>query len=518
MLNIRAFIALETTVAATMRSGWNRQAARHLAKLEPLLAAGQWDLAHEYVGRLTLNGVVADHFNRLEELAVSSVLFGAQNVSGALRKVSYVTGSRDVPLTLQQALGHMRLMVERDGSEQVRKALHAAIRVEELVVHDEPVPVEKEERSLYIHRPLLNGVQLIAWAREQGLPSILEEHDLHVTVAFSRDDVEWDDTGFDVQQLLVQGGRRQLKKFGKALVLAFGSDHLQARWDRLREIGASWDHPSYQPHVTISYRAEDVDIGRIEPFAGDLLFGAEVLSEVKEDWGGSIRETKLRKAEMTLAQRLNAAVMGTGGAVIDVGANLTTSRLVSLGFLAEAVDNTVEVYQVNEQLDEKTCPVCMYMHGKTFRVGQEYGRLLSVLGTTDPQELRAAAPWPSRTQKGLQALYGMSLEEMQAAGYGSPPYHPGCRGVPQMVGTVEETYPLGSLSIHEAILPIIPAPTPPIPLAAIPAQIAPKPANWLDLINQIKSQKQREKALLAWADNDLTRVRELLDAAGLPVD
>jgi hypothetical protein len=38
---------------------------------------------------------------------------------------------------------------------------------------------------------------------------------------------------------------------------------------------------------------------------------------------------------------------------------------------------------------------------------------------------------------------GMSLAEMQDAGYGSPPYHPGCRGFLVPLGSVDTSIPLG---------------------------------------------------------------------------
>ena len=159
------------------------------------------------------------------------------------------------------------------------------------------------------------------------------------------------------------------------------------------------------------------------------------------------------KAEkMTLAERLNDAVIGAGRAMIDISANLTTSRLVSLGFLAEAAHRETKTYQVTEELDSRTCAVCRYLHGKTFEVVHEYFRLLSVLGT---QELKSAAPWPRQDTAGLKAVYSMSAAEMQNAGYGSPPYHPGCRGVLALAGSVDEEVPLGSLAVFDMLNPLL---------------------------------------------------------------
>ena len=65
---------------------------------------------------------------------------------------------------------------------------------------------------------------------------------------------------------------------------------------------------------------------------------------------------------------LNDAVVNGGKVAADLGAQLTTSRLVSLGFLSEAQKLGVSKYQVDEVLDDRTCPVCEYMNGKTFDV------------------------------------------------------------------------------------------------------------------------------------------------------
>ncbi|WP_367945139.1 hypothetical protein [Aquamicrobium sp.] len=456
-----------------------------------------------------MNGLVGSSFPRLEELAVSSILFGAQNVTKDLKKTSFVTGSAEIPRGVQQALGHMQAMVERDGAELLRKELHALIRSEELQIRE---PLGKEEETLYAMRPLKNAVQLIAWAKAQGFPSTLEDDDFHVTICYSKAKVEWDDVEPRGDTITVSGGARQIELFGKAIVLTFDSDELQARNRELRKAGASSDHPAYRPHVTISYAIEDFDFSLVEPFTGDLVFGAEKFAPVKEDWSSDIKEIRLNKAELSLAERLNNAVLGKGGKIIDIGANLTTSRLVSLGFLAEAIDAGLDTYQVNEVLDEKTCPVCRYMHGKTFRVEREYSRVLNVMATSDPKELKGLAPWPLQTKAGLKQLYSMSLGDMQSSGYGSPPYHPGCRGMLALQGSVIEEFPIGSIAIAEAAtLPSKTKPTTPEPTLAWTE----KPYAWLELVDKLKSQNRREAALSAWSNDDLDTVRQILVDAGL---
>jgi hypothetical protein len=151
---------------------------------------------------------------------------------------------------------------------------------------------------------------------------------------------------------------------------------------------------------------------------------------------------EITKADVfSLADKLNAAVLGTGKGLI-AGANATTSRLVSYGFLAQAQAMGIDTYQVTEVLDNAICPVCQTMHGKTFKVAREHARLEQVLQIQDPAALKTAAPWPKQTGDAVKVLRSLSLEEIQARGWGSPPYHPLCRGQLVPAGTVEEIVPV----------------------------------------------------------------------------
>ena len=138
--------------------------------------------------------------------------------------------------------------------------------------------------------------------------------------------------------------------------------------------------------------------------------------------------------------------------VADMVANLTASRIASFGFLTDARIGGAATYQVTEVLDGLTCPVCRYMHGRTFDVAAEYERTLEALGTDDPKDLQSIAPWPDQSRAGLRRLNRLDEAEMQARGYGSPPYHPSCRGLLTRSGTVTGGIAVGGLM---AALPVI---------------------------------------------------------------
>lgn len=363
MIKPEAFIALEVSAATTVSSGWTNAAQKAEADLLDLLTRERWDEAHDYANRIAMNGMVDGHRRRLEELATSALLFGAQNASGRLSDTSFVKGDQALPWAMNQALDQLMLIVEQGGAERVRTSIHDLIRAEETR------PVQKAEG-------------------------------------------------------------------------------------------------------------------------------------------------------MTLAQRLNAAVMGTGKSVIDIGANLTTSRLVSLGFLSEATVLKHDVYQVSEVLDDRTCPVCEYTHGKTFSVTQEHSRLLSVLGTMDPQELKSVAPWPKQTKAGIAELRRMSASDMQAAGYGSPPYHPGCRGMLVQAGTVEEIVPVRVPTLTAAAVPTSRSTRRAVnnladDVTAVLTVDVVAEATLRKRIAAIADFELMQDALAAYVAGDLKQVERILDQAGV---
>lgn len=154
-------------------------------------------------------------------------------------------------------------------------------------------------KSLYIERKLLNADEVIRWAKAQGLDTTLAVEDMHVTIAFSRIPVDWfaigSDWGGDENgKLRVKpGGPRAVERLGDgdAVALLFSDDSLEWRHKRIIEAGASWDWPEYRPHITLSWQAPGVDVATIKPYAGPLVFGPELFSEVKEDWKAGVTES-----------------------------------------------------------------------------------------------------------------------------------------------------------------------------------------------------------------------------------
>lgn len=150
--------------------------------------------------------------------------------------------------------------------------------------------------SLYVHRKVVNSKDITEWAKSQGFKSVL--NDLHVTIIHTRTPMDWIKVGEPESwsqnskggMTVNAGGPRLMERFGEATVLQFASSQLAWRHEDIKRLGAETDYPEYQPHITISWDANDIDISKVEPYRGEIILGEEVFSEVKDDWKSSVTE------------------------------------------------------------------------------------------------------------------------------------------------------------------------------------------------------------------------------------
>jgi len=518
----KAFIAIEQSMAGALHAQWDRLAADIVSGIHDALQARDYPKAQEIANRLTMDGVVKNVRPRLEELAVSALLFGAHRITGDVHKTVYAKG-QPVPATLHTAITQLEHAVEVDAADYVRQAVHALIeeqkRADERAhmqkhdiytepdkrpdaqiaeeLPDAPDPDKKTllaqeklfgqakwqypdlkkdgdisdeqlaetgglqepeqgpkkrqrkagEQTLYVKRRLENADDLIAWAKANGFDTTLPPDDMHVTVCYSKAPVDWDSVTPKTGNVTNVSDDRSLKQFGDAVVLAFDAPVLEQHHDRFMDAGGSHDYPSYQPHVTITYQApEGVDLSEIEPFDGLLIFGPEEFKPLKANW----KDTIVEKAdEKTLAEKINDAVVTGGKVSAEISASLTTSRLVSLGFLSQASSQGVTRYRVDEVLDDRTCPICAMMHGKEFNVAEQMDRTVRALSTQDPANLKTIMPWPSRSADSVSKLSSMSNDDLQAAGYGAPPYHARCRG---LLTEISEDFNSAAMDLAQQIM------------------------------------------------------------------
>ena len=161
-------------------------------------------------------------------------------------------------------------------------------------------------RTLYVRRNVINAKDIVKWAKAVGFETTLAPEDMHVTIAFSKQPLDWSKVGEDWHgdkhgRITVKpGGMRLVEILGDAAkpayVLLFSSYQLSARHSDIRDAGASWDWPDFQPHISISYEMPaDYDqpkyAGVIEPYRGEIILGPEIFEELDEDWKSKVTES-----------------------------------------------------------------------------------------------------------------------------------------------------------------------------------------------------------------------------------
>lgn len=62
--------------------------------------------------------------------------------------------------------------------------IHSLVKENPMNKDEEPIYVPG---SLYVNRPVLNGVEIREWFQMQGVPGVYDPHDFHVTIVYSRD-------------------------------------------------------------------------------------------------------------------------------------------------------------------------------------------------------------------------------------------------------------------------------------------------------------------------------------------
>ena len=170
-------------------------------------------------------------------------------------------------------------------------------------------------KPLYMSRPVINAEDICQWAAEQGFSQCLVPDDMHVTVVFSRtpfsrrftdiaegkngsyydEPYEYED---EYNRIVVKGGKRSVVPLGDkgAIVLKFEDPGLSMDHQQFREMGASWDHDVFQPHLSITYQGEGMDLSSVQPYTGEIILGAPVWRLLSDDWRAI--ETPLAKAMM----------------------------------------------------------------------------------------------------------------------------------------------------------------------------------------------------------------------------
>lgn len=155
-----------------------------------------------------------------------------------------------------------------------------------------------KKKTLYVSRTVINADDLIAFAKENNITDILAKKEMHVTVAFSRTKVVHEDLDIDTDGLEFDLAKAKVEKLGDAIVIKFDDKELQKHWQKYIDAWASWDHETYQPHISLSYNA-DQDISKVGTYTWKIELWGEKAQEIKKEY-----LSKLERLSQTYDQML----------------------------------------------------------------------------------------------------------------------------------------------------------------------------------------------------------------------
>lgn len=254
---------------------------------------------------------VESEYAKAAETLVNTGLIPDDALSAAV--IARMVDSGSWP-ALEEAISKAKLEAEalkrnEEGDKETNEAPPPAANEDDPEAGEEETPARRAAndqalldatpRTLYVHRPVLNTGAILAWAAEQGISDLIDPAKMHVTLAFSKQPVDWMKAGEDWNgredgKLRVPpGGVRLVEVLGdeqKAVVLMFTNSTLSWRHEQIKHAGAQWDHEDYQPHITVSWAGlGDRDPRTIEPYKGPIEFGPEVFEEIDPDWKAKVQ-------------------------------------------------------------------------------------------------------------------------------------------------------------------------------------------------------------------------------------
>jgi phage-related protein (TIGR01555 family) len=163
-----------------------------------------------------------------------------------------------------------------------------AARIRDAEIHTRAVR-DATPRSLYVSRRVMNAPDILKWAKGQGIPDLEPAEELHVTIFWTQDKVDWTKVPTDWSPgeqdgnlHIPPGGMRMVDKFGGGLatVILFQSSVLSWRFRSIKDYtGANYDFADYQPHVTVSNKANNLAVDKLQAYQGAIELGPELWQE-----------------------------------------------------------------------------------------------------------------------------------------------------------------------------------------------------------------------------------------------
>ena len=129
--------------------------------------------------------------------------------------------------------------------------------------------------------------------KENSIPNPLKRSKMHSTILYSRKHCpNYIAPGILQQPEIARAGKFDVftstasdGTVSRCLVVKLNSPYLQLRHTTLmHEHSATFDYPTYTPHITLSYDIGDMDITNLPPLYGDLEIVEEYGMDLDLDW------------------------------------------------------------------------------------------------------------------------------------------------------------------------------------------------------------------------------------------
>lgn len=135
--------------------------------------------------------------------------------------------------------------------------------------------------KIYGRRKVLNGEEIINFFKEQKIDNLTNPEELHVTEIYSKEDVDPDTLDFDKNNFTYIPNNPHIELFGTYLVLVVDTPFLQKRFDYFKNMGCSWDYPTYNPHISLCDEFTG-DISNIVPYKNVIKLGPEIYTNLDD--------------------------------------------------------------------------------------------------------------------------------------------------------------------------------------------------------------------------------------------
>ena len=293
--------------------------------------------------------------------------------------------------------------------------------------------------------------------------------------------------------------------------LIFGASRISNSTKSLRVM----DDEEIMEIVPVARKQYELQISEIMKTIKRRIKDAAIKARERLDWEADrAAEADVSKVEVQKVNPINVpnTIKAAGGKagtnMINIASSLQMSRMSQYGFLIEARTRGLVKYEVSEQLDNRTCPVCRRMDGRVFEIGPALAKVDTQIRITDPADLKFLAPFPRQDQESLKELDRYSPEELQQKGFNTPPYHPMCRGLLKMAKSEPNLQSVNTTSVVEGFKP-----SPPIQPRVADVLESPAAASLSDAQRSTIIAASAGVAEFADLPEDIQRIIEELDVA-----